>query len=145
MSEKAGRALTAVVLWVLGGFVALVFGGAIWWVVASSDSAERGRQDARASIVMTMNRTNADLREAIGDGELSEADVSLASGHPQELRSVRRDSDRVVITTSIEGRGPGWFGSTSVTQCAEYEITLPITAQTSVRQREVDSCPPTPS
>ncbi|MET8756506.1 hypothetical protein [Lentzea sp. NPDC004782] len=139
----AGRALLAAVPWVLIGFVVLVIGGALWLVVASSNAAERNREDARISVARTMNQTNTALREAIADGDLSEADVALVRT-TQDLRSVRREADRVVITTSVEGSGSGWFGSGSGTQCVEYEIALPITAETVVRQREVDSCPSRP-
>ncbi|WP_158848067.1 hypothetical protein [Saccharothrix deserti] len=137
---RLGRALTTLSWWVLGGVLVVLVGVATWFFVAVHDSGERGRRFAEEDARMVMAGVVEDLRAAIADGELTDADVASVDSSSNKVLDVSRSPDRVVITARVNGLGPGAvIGGSSVWLCSVYEIPLPITDAV-VHQHETDTC-----
>ncbi|WP_447005219.1 hypothetical protein ACRAKI_01315 [Saccharothrix isguenensis] len=133
-----GWALTVVSRWALAG-VLLVIGVALtWYFVATRHASDRAREVAEASANRAADRLVDDLRAAVADGGLDDAEVEALDRARHPLVAVSRDPDRVVLTFDVRGYASGLLANdTTVTLCSVNEVS-PATA--AVTRRDGGAC-----
>ncbi len=135
-----GRALTAASRWALAGVLIVVGVALTWYFIATHRAAEQARDAAEANARRAADRLADDLRAAVADGGLDDAEVAALDYSRHPLAAVSREPDRVVLTFAVRGHASGLLAKdTVVTLCSVYEIPLPITAAV-VHQREGGAC-----
>ena len=129
--------------WLLGSALLVVVVVVLSIVYGPAGADRRALETASKAARNQAGEAVGRLVTAAHEGTLTDARIKRAMAlSTAEVHSIRRLDSSVVVTTEVHAVTSGAFGTLSVDPCYEYDITLPVQNETSIKFHELPSCPP---
>lgn len=127
--------------WLLGGALLLV--AAVFLLVAYGPvgADRRARETASEAARNQAGEAVGRLVTAAREGALTDARINRALAlSTAGVRSIRRLDSAIVVTAEVHGVTSDAFGTISADPCYEYDLTLPVRDESSIKFHELPSC-----
>ncbi|WIX86354.1 hypothetical protein [Amycolatopsis sp. DG1A-15b] len=143
MSEttESKRPRTVRITWLLGGATLLAAAVFFWITLGPPTMNDRALKRASEAADVHAHEAVGRLVTAARESDFTDARISRAMAlSTAGVRSIRRLDSVIVVTAEVHAVTSGAFGTLSADRCYEYEITLPVQNDSSIRLHELPSC-----
>ncbi|MEQ0559072.1 hypothetical protein ABJI51_08320 [Amycolatopsis sp. NEAU-NG30] len=144
MTEKTGskRPRAARIAWLLGLGIPLVAAIVLWITFGTPDLNDRAFKNAADAADVQAHGAVGRLASAARESAPTDDEIKQATRRSiGQVHEIRRPDSGIVVIASFHVATSGAFGTISVDPCYEYDITLPVRNESSIKLQELPSCP----